>query len=179
MFYIIFIENFTFAVRAHGSKPFCITVLVDGIRDLRVSTCCEHKHKKGSKISNFTLVDVNGGKPCFKCRNDPNISYKSTKLDINIENDSAIKQSSSKPDICLSDSDVDEHQETVIEKQSSQSSSPIDANYNDEQFETYESSPETPSSIQIRSPTSVSSDDNSIVVSRTEIVEAEIHNNPQ
>ena len=81
-----------------------------------------------------------------------------------------------------SESDVEECEQTVIEvtKQSSRNSSPIDGDNNEDQFENYDDSEfevETPESLRI--PTnSVSSDEESGVNGRKEVVEVEVHNNP-
>ena len=80
-----------------------------------------------------------------------------------------------------SESEVEECEETVIEatKQSSRTSSPIDADYNEDQFENYDSEfeIETPESLRVRT-NSVSSDENSGVNGRIEVVAAEVHKNP-
>lgn len=60
-------ELFTVAVRAHPRNSFAIVSFVDGIRDMQINTCCEHKHKRGTRLSQFTLVDVVGSRPCLGC----------------------------------------------------------------------------------------------------------------
>lgn len=62
------LDTFTFFIRAHPSNSFSIIILVNGIRDLRLNACCEHKHRPGTKLSHFTFVDVVGGRPCFACQ---------------------------------------------------------------------------------------------------------------
>ena len=180
------LDKFSFEVRPHGTRPFCITVLIDSIRDLRVSTCCEYKHKKGLKISHFTLVDVIGGKMCANCKkglNSPKIPSIPTsavtpiqqKVSQNNEQNNEIE---SKFIEVKSDSDVEECEQTVIEatKQSSRTSSIAEADYNQEHFETYDSEfeTETPDSVRVRT-NSVSSDENSDGNGRKEVVEAQIH----
>lgn len=63
---------FTFDIRPHPANSFAIVILVNGIRDLHMNTCCEHKHRPGTKLSHFTLLDVVGGRPCFACQSFDN-----------------------------------------------------------------------------------------------------------
>ncbi|CAG2161380.1 unnamed protein product [Oppiella nova] len=179
-------ENLTFGVRPHRDNPFSMTVLIDGIRDLRVSTCCEHKHKKGFKISHFTLIDVSGGKMCANCRKSANQMTKSLSTGAvsaylpkeksqnnGLQNEGPVVDNN---DNHLSDSDVDDAEQTVIEleKRSSGTSSPVIADNNEEQYES-EFETETPESVRMRS-TSVSSDDSN--AGHQEVIEVEVHNNP-
>lgn len=60
-------EDFQICTRPHENHPFCITILIDGIRDLRISCCCEYKHGPGTKLGHFTILNVQGGFPCGKC----------------------------------------------------------------------------------------------------------------
>ncbi|CAG2108111.1 unnamed protein product [Medioppia subpectinata] len=184
-------EKLTFSVRPHGDSPFSMTVLIDGIRDLRVSTCCEHKHRIGSKISHFTLVDVSGGKMCANCKKNANRLTKSlstgamggafqdTEPINNGKHNETTHVTTNNENNNMSDSDVEDAEQTVIEleKKSSRSSSPINGDNNDDQFETYESEfeTETPESTRMRS-NSISSSDNS-TAGHQEIVEVEVHTN--
>ncbi|KAH9494199.1 hypothetical protein DERF_014905 [Dermatophagoides farinae] len=51
-------ETFTFDIRPHINNSFAINILVNGIRDLRLNTCCERKHRPGTTLSHFTIIDV-------------------------------------------------------------------------------------------------------------------------
>ncbi|XP_023224435.1 glutamate-rich protein 3-like isoform X2 [Centruroides sculpturatus] len=65
-------DIFTFVSRRHRGYPFSITIFIDGIRHFRLSTCCEYRYQRGSKLGGkrgqFTLIDVQGSKPCFRCQ---------------------------------------------------------------------------------------------------------------
>nr|XP_027203963.1 probable serine/threonine-protein kinase DDB_G0282963 [Dermatophagoides pteronyssinus] len=61
-------ETFTFDIRPHINNSFAINILVNGIRDLRLNTCCEHKHRPGTTLSHFTIINVIGGRACFNCQ---------------------------------------------------------------------------------------------------------------
>ena len=64
-----------------SNHPFSVILFVNGIRDLRINTCCPHKHRPGTRLSpDFTLVDVVGGRPCFACQNNSNSRF-STSFD--------------------------------------------------------------------------------------------------
>lgn len=78
---------FSFDVRPHVNNSFAINILVNGIRDLRLNTCCEHKHRRGTKLSHFTIVDVVGGRPCIACQ-----SYDFVQTDYSGSTESRYKQ---------------------------------------------------------------------------------------
>nr|XP_046912481.1 protein PFC0760c-like [Dermatophagoides farinae] len=61
-------ETFTFDIRPHINNSFAINILVNGIRDLRLNTCCERKHRPGTTLSHFTIIDVIGSRACFNCQ---------------------------------------------------------------------------------------------------------------
>ncbi|KAJ6220848.1 hypothetical protein RDWZM_006660 [Blomia tropicalis] len=63
-------EVFTFDIRPHPNNSFSIIILINGIRDLRLNACCEHKHRPGTNITHFTFVDIVGGRPCFICQSN-------------------------------------------------------------------------------------------------------------
>ncbi|XP_012553618.1 glutamate rich 3 [Hydra vulgaris] len=63
---------FTFVSRRHRGSPFGLTININGIRNIRLSSCCEYKHRPGYKIggknSQFMLVSVQGASPCYRCQ---------------------------------------------------------------------------------------------------------------
>lgn len=63
---------FTFVSRRHRGSPFGLTINLNGVCNIRVSSCCEYKHKPGYRIggksSHFSLVQVQGAAPCYKCQ---------------------------------------------------------------------------------------------------------------
>ena len=54
-------QEFSFSVVRKIKKPFSLSVFVDDVRDLRISTCCEYKHVPGVRLGHFTIVNVTGG----------------------------------------------------------------------------------------------------------------------
>ncbi|XP_046865064.1 glutamate-rich protein 3-like isoform X2 [Xenia sp. Carnegie-2017] len=63
---------FTFISRRHRGSPFGLTMYVDTIQDIRLSSCCEYKHKPGhilgGKNGHFHFVNVEGAAPCYRCQ---------------------------------------------------------------------------------------------------------------
>jgi len=64
--------TFSFISRRHRGAPFGLTLYIDGVQDIRVSSCCEYKHRPGSmlggKNAKFLFLGVNGAAPCYKCQ---------------------------------------------------------------------------------------------------------------
>ena len=52
----LLIDVFTFDIRPHPNNSFSIIILVNGIRDLRLNACCEHKHRPGHKVNEFGIM---------------------------------------------------------------------------------------------------------------------------
>ena len=65
-----FLATFSFISRRHRGAPFGLTLYIDGVQDIRVSSCCEYKHRPGSmlggKNAKFLFLGVNGAAPCYK-----------------------------------------------------------------------------------------------------------------
>ncbi|KAJ7337755.1 hypothetical protein OS493_007908 [Desmophyllum pertusum] len=63
---------FTFISRRHRGAPFGLTFYIDGMQDIRLSSCCEYKHKPGhvlgGKNGHFQFVVVEGAAPCYRCQ---------------------------------------------------------------------------------------------------------------
>ncbi|KAM9385831.1 glutamate-rich protein 3 [Pholidichthys leucotaenia] len=64
-------EMFQFISRRHRGFPFSLTFFVNGLQVERLSSCCEFKHRKGSRLGSrhghFGFVGVEGASPCYKC----------------------------------------------------------------------------------------------------------------
>ncbi|XP_076306723.1 uncharacterized protein LOC143223117 isoform X2 [Tachypleus tridentatus] len=64
-------DEFTFTSRRHIGYPYSVVIFVDGLRVLHLSTCCEYRHRIGTKLGGkhgqFSLVNVCGSHPCFRC----------------------------------------------------------------------------------------------------------------
>ena len=63
---------FTFISRRHRGAPFGLTFYIDGMQDIRLSSCCEYKHKPGKILGgrngHFQFVLVEGAAPCYRCQ---------------------------------------------------------------------------------------------------------------
>ncbi|XP_058494518.1 glutamate-rich protein 3 [Solea solea] len=64
-------ESFQFISRRHRGFPFSLTFFLNGLQVERLSSCCEFKHRKGSRLGgrhgHFGLFSVEGASPCYKC----------------------------------------------------------------------------------------------------------------
>uniref|UniRef100_A0A3B4YYF4 Glutamate rich 3 n=1 Tax=Stegastes partitus TaxID=144197 RepID=A0A3B4YYF4_9TELE len=64
-------ESFQFISRRHRGFPFSLTFFLNGLQVERLSSCCEFKHRKGSRLGgrhgHFGFSSVEGASPCYKC----------------------------------------------------------------------------------------------------------------
>ncbi|XP_039985355.1 glutamate-rich protein 3 [Xiphias gladius] len=64
-------ETFQFISRRHRGFPFSLTFFLNGLQVERLSSCCEFKHRKGSRLGgrhgHFGFSGVEGASPCYKC----------------------------------------------------------------------------------------------------------------
>uniref|UniRef100_A0A8C1F7N6 Glutamate-rich 3 n=3 Tax=Cyprinus carpio TaxID=7962 RepID=A0A8C1F7N6_CYPCA len=64
-------EVFQFVSRRHQGFPFSLTFILNGLQVDRLSSCCEFKHRKGSRLGgrhgHFGFCGVEGASPCYKC----------------------------------------------------------------------------------------------------------------
>ncbi|KAF7203102.1 glutamate-rich protein 3 [Nothobranchius furzeri] len=64
-------ETFQFISRRHRGFPFSLTFYLNGLQVERLSSCCEFKHKKSSRLGgrhgHFGFSSVEGAAPCYRC----------------------------------------------------------------------------------------------------------------
>ncbi|XP_042319940.1 glutamate-rich protein 3 isoform X3 [Sceloporus undulatus] len=64
-------ETFHFISRRHYGFPFSLTFYLNGIQVDRLSSCCEYKHRKGTRLGgkhgHFGFVNVERSAPCYRC----------------------------------------------------------------------------------------------------------------
>ncbi|XP_023389694.1 glutamate-rich protein 3 [Pteropus vampyrus] len=64
-------ETFQFISKRHHGFPFSLTFFLNGIQVNRLSSCCEYKHRKSSRLGGkrgyFGFVSVERSSPCYKC----------------------------------------------------------------------------------------------------------------
>ncbi|XP_066481153.1 glutamate-rich protein 3 isoform X2 [Tiliqua scincoides] len=64
-------ETFQFISRRHHGFPFSLTFYLNGIQVDRLSSCCEYKHRKGTRLGgkhgHFGFVNVERSSPCYRC----------------------------------------------------------------------------------------------------------------
>ncbi|KAJ7993553.1 hypothetical protein DPEC_G00273600 [Dallia pectoralis] len=64
-------EKFQFVSQRHRGFPFSLTFYLNGLQVERLSSCCEFKHRKGSRLGgrngHFGFSRVEGASPCYRC----------------------------------------------------------------------------------------------------------------
>lgn len=63
-------ETFQFVSRRHRGYPFSLTFFLNGLQVERLSSCCEFKHRRASRLGgrhrHFGFCSVEGASPCYK-----------------------------------------------------------------------------------------------------------------
>uniref|UniRef100_A0A3B5K5I5 Glutamate-rich 3 n=1 Tax=Takifugu rubripes TaxID=31033 RepID=A0A3B5K5I5_TAKRU len=64
-------ETFQFVSRRHRGYPFSLTFFLNGLQVERLSSCCEFKHRRASRLRgrhrHFGFCSVEEASPCYKC----------------------------------------------------------------------------------------------------------------
>ncbi|XP_048352439.1 glutamate-rich protein 3 isoform X3 [Sphaerodactylus townsendi] len=64
-------DTFHFTSKRHHGFPFSLTFYLNGMQVGRLSSCCEYKHQKGTRLGgkhgHFGFVNVERSSPCYKC----------------------------------------------------------------------------------------------------------------
>lgn len=65
-----FPDTFQFISKRHHGFPFSLTFFLNGIPVNRLSSCCEYKHRRGSRLGGkrgyFGFVSVEKASPCYR-----------------------------------------------------------------------------------------------------------------
>ena len=63
-------DEFTFTSRRYADYPFNLIIYINGRQDSRLSGCCEHRYRQGSRIGgpsgHFILKKVDGERSCAR-----------------------------------------------------------------------------------------------------------------
>ncbi|KAL1772698.1 hypothetical protein HispidOSU_030415 [Sigmodon hispidus] len=64
-------DTFQFISKRHHGFPFSLTFFLNGIQVNRLSSCCEFKHRRSSRLGGrrgyFGFVSVEKASPCYRC----------------------------------------------------------------------------------------------------------------
>ncbi|XP_062437525.1 glutamate-rich protein 3 [Rhea pennata] len=64
-------ETFQFISKRHHGFPFSLTFFLNGMQVDRLSSCCEYKHQKHSRLGGrhgyFGFLNVERASPCYRC----------------------------------------------------------------------------------------------------------------
>uniref|UniRef100_A0A1A8FLG0 Chromosome 1 open reading frame 173 n=1 Tax=Nothobranchius korthausae TaxID=1143690 RepID=A0A1A8FLG0_9TELE len=95
-------ETFQFISRRHRGFPFSLTFYLNGLQVERLSSCCEFKHKKSSRLGgrhgHFGFSSVEGAAPCYRCILAMGLDTKPTPPPKRKKEVSAQEQSADSPD---------------------------------------------------------------------------------
>lgn len=63
-------DTFHFTSKRHHGFPFSLTFYLNGMQVGRLSSCCEYKHRKGTRLGgkhgHFGFVNVERSSPCYR-----------------------------------------------------------------------------------------------------------------
>ncbi|XP_049911780.1 glutamate-rich protein 3 [Epinephelus moara] len=94
-------ETFQFISRRHRGFPFSLTFFLNGLQVERLSSCCEFKHRKGSRLGgrhgHFGFCGVEGASPCYKCIIAMGLDKKPTPPPKRVKEDSGREESAPSP----------------------------------------------------------------------------------
>ncbi|KAM4549197.1 glutamate-rich protein 3 isoform 2-T2 [Odontesthes bonariensis] len=94
-------ETFQFLSRRHRGFPFSLTFFLNGLQVERLSSCCEFKHRKGSRLGgrhgHFGFTYVEGASPCYKCIIAMGLDKKPTPPPKRVKKDGAQAYSAASP----------------------------------------------------------------------------------
>ncbi|XP_037530678.1 glutamate-rich protein 3 [Nematolebias whitei] len=94
-------ETFQFISRRHRGFPFSLTFFLNGLQVERLSSCCEFKHSKRSRLGgrhgHFGFLSAEGASPCYKCIIAMGLDKKPTPPPKKGKEDNAQEQSASSP----------------------------------------------------------------------------------
>ncbi|XP_030583850.1 glutamate-rich protein 3 [Archocentrus centrarchus] len=94
-------ETFQFISRRHRGFPFSLTFFLNGLQVERLSSCCEFKHRKGSRLGgkhgHFGFSSVEGAAPCYKCIIAMGLDKKPTPPPKRVKEDTRREESVSSP----------------------------------------------------------------------------------
>ncbi|GBM10636.1 hypothetical protein AVEN_7913-1 [Araneus ventricosus] len=66
------LPSVTFICLDHEGFTFSITLFLDGIRYLKLSSCCIFRYSPGRRLGGssgcFSIKSIEGGKPCLRCQ---------------------------------------------------------------------------------------------------------------
>ncbi|KAK5870152.1 hypothetical protein PBY51_024809 [Eleginops maclovinus] len=94
-------ETFQLISRRHRGFPFSLTFFLNGLQVERLSSCCEFKHRKGSRLGgrhgHFGFCGVEGASPCYKCIIAMGLDKKPTPPPKRVNDDGVREESGSSP----------------------------------------------------------------------------------
>ncbi|KAI7798043.1 glutamate-rich protein 3 isoform X2 [Triplophysa rosa] len=109
-------ETFQLVSRRHQGFPFSLTFFLNGLQVERLSSCCEFKHRKGSRLGgrhgHFGFCSVEGASPCYKCIIAMGLDKKPTPPVKRVKEEPATSKSPDEEETTDVDEDIETHSNT-------------------------------------------------------------------
>ncbi|XP_077079022.1 glutamate-rich protein 3 isoform X2 [Siphateles boraxobius] len=106
-------EVFQFVSRRHQGFPFSLTFFLNGLQVDRLSSCCEFKHRKGTRLGgrhgHFGFCGVEGASPCYKCIIAMGLDKKPTPPQKRVKEDLPTSKSQDAKEATDVDEDIETH----------------------------------------------------------------------
>ncbi|CAM4717750.1 unnamed protein product [Leuciscus chuanchicus] len=110
-------EVFQFVSRRHQGFPFSLTFFLNGLQVDRLSSCCEFKHRKGTRLGgrhgHFGFCGVEGASPCYKCIIAMGLDKKPTPPQKRVKEELPTSKSPDAKEATDVDEDIDTHSNAV------------------------------------------------------------------
>ncbi|KAK0155953.1 hypothetical protein N1851_001513 [Merluccius polli] len=114
-------EAFQFVSRRHRGFPFSLTFFLNGMQVERISSCCEFKHRKGSRLAgrhkHFGFTSVEGASPCYKCIIAMGLDKKPTPPPKRVKDDTETEMTSSPSDTHKETAEEEEKENEEVEEE--------------------------------------------------------------
>ncbi|KAK5616771.1 hypothetical protein CRENBAI_022438 [Crenichthys baileyi] len=153
-------EAFEFISRRHRGFPFSLTFYLNGLQVERLSSCCEFKHRKGSRLGgkhgHFGFSSVEGASPCYKCIIAMGLDKKPTPPPKRVKGDQSREQSATslkdEPEMetdrtgegAASHLERETSQTPKMENKNREQSAPVESKVRDDYEEDFEADDEGP-----------------------------------
>ncbi|XP_056628334.1 glutamate-rich protein 3-like isoform X1 [Triplophysa dalaica] len=111
-------ETFQLVSRRHQGFPFSLTFFLNGLQVERLSSCCEFKHRKGSRLGgrhgHFGFCSVEGASPCYKCIIATGLDKKPTPPVKRVKEEPAASKTPDEKETTDVDEDIETHSNTEL-----------------------------------------------------------------
>uniref|UniRef100_A0A3Q1EQA9 Glutamate rich 3 n=1 Tax=Acanthochromis polyacanthus TaxID=80966 RepID=A0A3Q1EQA9_9TELE len=159
-------EAFQFISRRHRGFPFSLTFFLNGLQVERLSSCCEFKHRKGSRLGgrhgHFGFSGIEGASPCYKCIIAMGLDKKPTpppkRVRENVEREESVNSPKDAPEMeaertgedAASQSECETSQPQDMETQVEEETAPEEDRVRNDYEEDFEADDEAPAEDDVK-----------------------------